>query len=65
MDEYHDLKVEVSEPNLTVRTSIGYYDQPVFYDQLPAGIERVTVAQLEQALQNDCMLIRMLRWHSG
>ncbi len=51
VDEYHDLKVEVSEPNLTVRTSIGYYDQPVFYDQPPAGIERVTVAQLEQAVQ--------------
>jgi VWFA-related protein len=53
VDEYHDLKVEVSEPNLTVRTSIGYYDQPVFYDQPPAGIERVTVAQLEQALKTN------------
>jgi VWFA-related protein len=51
VDEYHDLKVEVSEPNLTVRTSIGYYDQPVFYDQPRSGIERMTVAQLEQALQ--------------
>jgi hypothetical protein len=36
---------------LTVRTSIGYYDQPVFYDQPPAGIERVTVAQLEHTLR--------------
>jgi VWFA-related protein len=51
VDEYHDLKVEVGEPNLTVRTSTGYYDQPVFYDQPPAGIERVTVAQLEEALK--------------
>ncbi len=51
MDEFHDLKVEVSQPNLTAHTSIGYYDQPVYYDQPPAGIERVTVSQLEQALQ--------------
>jgi VWFA-related protein len=51
VDEYHDLKVEVSEPNSTVRTSTSYYNQPVFYDQPPAGIERVTVAQLEHALR--------------
>jgi VWFA-related protein len=51
VDEYHDLKVEVSEPNLTARTSIGYYDQPVFYDQSPAGVEGVTVAHLEHVLQ--------------
>ena len=51
VDEYHDLKVEVSEPKLTVRTSTSYYNQPVFYDQPPAGIERVTVAQLEHALR--------------
>jgi VWFA-related protein len=51
VDEYHDLKVEISEPNLTVHTTIGYFDQPVFYDQPTAGIERVTVAQLEQTLR--------------
>jgi VWFA-related protein len=27
-DEYHDLKIEVSQPGLTVRTSTGYYNQP-------------------------------------
>lgn len=27
-DEYHDLKVEVSQPGTTVRTNTGYYDQP-------------------------------------
>jgi VWFA-related protein len=27
-DEYHDLKVEVTEPGLTVRTAAGYYNQP-------------------------------------
>jgi VWFA-related protein len=51
VDEYHDLKVDVSQPNLTTHTSNGYYDQPVFYDQPPAGIERVTVAELEHALK--------------
>jgi VWFA-related protein len=28
VDEYHDLKVTVSQPGLTVRTSTGYYNQP-------------------------------------
>jgi VWFA-related protein len=31
VDEYHDLRVTVSQPGLTVRTNTGYYNQP------PAG----------------------------
>ena len=27
-DEYHDLKVTVSKPGMTVRTNTGYYDEP-------------------------------------
>ena len=27
-DEYHDLKVQVAQPGLIVRTSTGYYNQP-------------------------------------
>jgi VWFA-related protein len=27
-NEYHDLKMEVSQPGLTIRTNTGYYDQP-------------------------------------
>jgi VWFA-related protein len=27
-DEYHDLKVQVAQPGLTVRTNSGYYNQP-------------------------------------
>jgi VWFA-related protein len=50
VDEYHTLKVEVGKPDLTAHTSTGYFDEPVFYDQSPAGIERVTVEQLEHAL---------------
>jgi VWFA-related protein len=52
VDEYHTLKVEVSNPDLTVHARIGYFDEPVFYDQTPAGIERVTVEQLEQRLKS-------------
>jgi hypothetical protein len=50
VDEYHNLKLEVSEPNSTVRTTTSYYNQPVFYDQ-PATSERVTVADLENAVK--------------
>ena len=35
VDEYHSLKVEVDKPDLIVRTTIGYFDEPVFYDQPP------------------------------
>jgi VWFA-related protein len=27
-DEYHELKVEVGQPGVTVRTTAGYYNQP-------------------------------------
>ncbi len=50
VDEYHALKLEVGNPDLTAHTSAGYFDEPVFYDQSPAGIERVTVEQLERVL---------------
>ena len=52
VDEYHTLKVEVSNSDLTVHSRIGYFDEPVFYDQTPASIERVTVEQLEQRLKS-------------
>jgi VWFA-related protein len=50
VDEYHALKLEVDKPDLAAHTRTGYFDEPVFYDQAPAGIERVTVEQLEHAL---------------
>ena len=50
VDEYHALKLELGNPDLTAHTSAGYFDEPVFYDQSPAGVERVTVEQLEHAL---------------
>jgi VWFA-related protein len=50
VDDYHALKLEVDKPDLTLHTRTGYFDEPVFYDQAPVGIERVTVEQLEHAL---------------
>jgi VWFA-related protein len=50
VDEYHALKLEVDKPDLAAHTRTGYFDEPVFYDQAPAGIQRVTVEQLEHGL---------------
>ncbi len=50
VDDYHDLEVKVKDAGLTARTRTGYFDQPVFYDQLAAGTERLSVAQLELML---------------
>ena len=47
-DEYHALSVKVR--GSTARTSTGYYDQPVFYDQPRVPTERLTVHELEQTL---------------
>ena len=49
-DEYHDLKVQIGAPGLSARTSTGYYDQPVFYDQPRFPARRVSVQELEQIL---------------
>jgi VWFA-related protein len=51
MDEYHDLKVEVDRPDVTVRTNTGYYDQPAIYDQPPPR-KAVALAELQQVLMN-------------
>ena len=49
-DEYHDLKVKIGVPGLSARTTTGYYDQPVFYDQPRIPVRRVSVRELEQIL---------------
>jgi VWFA-related protein len=49
-DEYHDLKVQIEAPGLSPRTTNGYYDQPVFYDQPSFASRRVSVHELEQIL---------------
>jgi VWFA-related protein len=50
VDEYHSLKLEIDKPDLAAHTRTGYFDEPVFHDQAPDRIERVTVEQLEHAL---------------
>jgi VWFA-related protein len=50
VDEYHDIKVQVSKPDLVARTNTGYYDQPVYYDHSNLASRRVTVEQLERTL---------------
>ena len=52
VDEYHALSVAVDKPGVRARTNTGYYDQPVFYDQVPVPAERVTVDELEALLKN-------------
>lgn len=53
IDEYHDLKLTVDRPGSTTRTSTGYYNQPVFYDQPRVPTKRVTVQELGHILDAD------------
>ncbi len=50
VDDYHNLKVTVSNPDLTARTIAGYYNEPSYQDH-PWEASRVSVAQLEQMLE--------------
>jgi len=51
VDEYRDLKVTVNRPGLVTHTTSGYYNEPVFYDDLASYFKRVTVAEIEQTLK--------------
>lgn len=51
LDEYHNLKVQLSDPDLNAQTNTGYYDQPYYSYQPNPAIRRVTVEELEQLLQ--------------
>jgi hypothetical protein len=50
VDDYHDLRVVMSHPDLTARTNAGYYDEPAYQDH-PSEARRVSVAQLEELLE--------------
>ena len=53
VDEYHDLKVEVDEPDLKARTNTGYYDEPYYStDQIPAP-RRISIEELQKILELD------------
>ncbi len=60
MDEYHDLRVHVTRPALTVRALTDYYNEPVYFDNPRPGIEKVTVAQLEELVHAQTDLLRKL-----
>jgi VWFA-related protein len=51
VDDYRDVKVELDRPDLTAHTITGYYNEPVFYDDVESASEHATVAQLEQRLK--------------
>jgi VWFA-related protein len=51
VDDYHDLKVTVSKPDLTARTNAGYYNEPAYRDH-PSEARLITVSQLEQMLES-------------
>jgi VWFA-related protein len=60
MDEFHDLRVQVARPGLTVRAPTGYYNEPVYFDNPRPGIEKVTIAQLEELVHSQTDLLRKL-----
>jgi hypothetical protein len=60
MDEYHELGVEVARPGVTVRAPAGYYNEPVYFDNPRPGMEKVTVAQLEEMVHSQADLLRKL-----
>jgi hypothetical protein len=60
MDEFHDLRVQVARPALTVRAPTGYYNEPVYFDNPRPGIDKVTVAQLEELVHGQTDLLRKL-----
>jgi VWFA-related protein len=50
LDEYHELKVTTAKHGLTVKTRTGYYNEPSYYDQPRNAVERISVAQLRNAM---------------
>jgi hypothetical protein len=50
----------VARPALTVRAPTGYYNEPVYFDNPRPGIEKVTVAQLEELAHSQTDLLRKL-----
>lgn len=50
LDEYHRLTVELTRPGLAAHNPVGYFNEPIFYDQPLPATERISVAELEQRL---------------
>ncbi|MGA9718302.1 MAG: VWA domain-containing protein, partial [Acidobacteriaceae bacterium] len=60
VDEFHDLRVQVNRRGLTARAAPGYYNEPVYFDYPRPGIEKVTVAELEELVHSQTDLMRKL-----
>lgn len=62
VDEFRPLKVMVNRAGAVVRTWMGYYDEPAYYDHPNPRVERVSVAELERVLaeRHDAELTRRL-----
>jgi VWFA-related protein len=60
VDEFHDLRVQMNRAALKVRAPTGYYNEPVYFDNPRPGIEKVTVAQLEELVHAQTDLPRKL-----
>lgn len=52
-DEFHDLKVLQGTGQLRMRTSYGYYNQPVFYDEPRTPEKRLNIFGLQQLLESE------------
>jgi VWFA-related protein len=61
MDEFHDLRVQMDRAALKVRAPTGYYNEPVYFDNPRPGIEKVTVAELEELVHSRTDLMRKLQ----
>ncbi len=60
VDEFHGLRVQVDRPGLAVRAPTGYYNEPVYFDSPRPGVEKVTVAQVEELVHARTDLTRKL-----
>ncbi|MFP5235275.1 MAG: VWA domain-containing protein [Acidobacteriota bacterium] len=60
VDEYHSLRIQVDRPALTARAPTGYYNEPVYFDAPRPGVEKVTVAQLEDLVHSNKDLTQRL-----
>jgi hypothetical protein len=61
MDEFHDLRVQMDRAALKVRGPTGYYNEPVYFDNPRPGIQKVTVAELEELVHSRTDLLRRLQ----
>lgn len=61
VDDFHTLGVQVARSAVTVRAPTGYYNEPVYFDNARPGIEKVTVAELEELVRSPTDLLRKLQ----